>query len=155
MNDQIKQLKDSLVNVKPLKETVKGAIRNVQTMREKIDRRADVLEKEVNQFIDAYIRALEKYRHKIVDKIDTICNKKVKALKLQKIQLEQNLDDIFHSCRFTEELLAEGSAVEILHCKKDVQVNHSYSFLSVFLIVYWHVAIQVLSYSCFFTCSCT
>ncbi|XP_064648978.1 E3 ubiquitin-protein ligase TRIM45-like [Lineus longissimus] len=123
MNDQLKQLKENLERLKPFKDTVKTSLRNVQTMREKIDRRADVLEKEVNQFIDAYVKALEKYRTKIVGRIETICNKKVKALKLQKIQLEQNLDDIFHTCRFTEELLAEGSAVEVLHCKKDVQAR--------------------------------
>ncbi|XP_074654735.1 E3 ubiquitin-protein ligase TRIM45-like [Tubulanus polymorphus] len=101
----------------PVKSRLQGALNTVQNVRELVLAKAEEMEDKINEFMDSYVTAIEEYRNRLLDKLDAICREKVKSLKLQKICLQQNLSDLCHCHRFTKQLVAESSDVEVLNTK--------------------------------------
>ena len=114
---QLKVIQNLLKQTKPQIEGVKEKLQSVQIMSDKIKDRTATLQTDVNLFYDAYIDAVNRHRENIMLQVQELCTLKEKNLNVQKIQLEQALEDFEHSCKFILQTLREGSEHEILSLK--------------------------------------
>ncbi|GCB60019.1 hypothetical protein scyTo_0009095 [Scyliorhinus torazame] len=111
-------LKQTQPHIGALQET----LQKIAHARQLVQERLGMMTKEINNFTDGYIRALENHRNQLLKELEELRAQRENSLNLQQIQLEQILADMRTGVDFTEHLLTSGSHVEIL-LTKCVAVN--------------------------------
>uniref|UniRef100_T1JA00 B box-type domain-containing protein n=1 Tax=Strigamia maritima TaxID=126957 RepID=T1JA00_STRMM len=111
---QISRFQDEMIQLQQYVETIKKCIETLGPTAAKFDLKVTQTTEEVNEFIDSYIRILQLHRQNLLNEIKNVEKQKKEFFVLQKIQLQQTVEDLETSFRFSEELLQIGSDVEIL-----------------------------------------
>lgn len=115
---QTKVVENLLRQTKPHIRAIEKVHSRVAKTRESLDLKSTSLVNEVNYFVDSQISALEKHRGNLISQVSSLREEKEGKLRMQQIELEQLREGFRHSCRVTEEVLAEGSPVEVLCLKR-------------------------------------
>lgn len=68
---------------------------------------------EVDKFVDAYVAALEEHRRALQRQVQEARAAKLQLLQAQEAELERRAEEAATAVRFTEDLLAEASEVEV------------------------------------------
>lgn len=75
--------------------------------------RCSQIQSEIDRYIDSYIRALEDHRRTLQMQVAKARESKLQALRNHQEEAERRTKGASHALRFGEELLAEGSEVEV------------------------------------------
>ncbi|XP_014681194.1 PREDICTED: tripartite motif-containing protein 45-like [Priapulus caudatus] len=102
----------------PHVDAVGGALSRVAATRAALEGRLADTAARAHAFVDAQVRALEQHRSELLADVESARRAKDTPLRLQQAQLSQLLEDLAHSCRVTEEALAEASPEELLSLKR-------------------------------------
>lgn len=122
--EKIADLRNLLATVVPSAEALRSSLANVRATAKQVLVRESEAAREVNDFVDDYVKALEVHRQNLLERVKKMCEIKQRILKLQCIQLEQALEDVQTLCSFIAQLLQEGSEVEILTLLGHVEKRH-------------------------------
>ncbi|XP_068083595.1 E3 ubiquitin-protein ligase TRIM45 [Anabrus simplex] len=109
-----RNVKDALEQAKPEAERAAAVLERLQQIARRIQARCTQVQEEVDRFMDSYAAALEKHRQDLQLQIRDATDAKLAAVRQQQRELERRVQDASTAVRFTEDLLTEGSDVEVL-----------------------------------------
>ncbi|XP_072015332.1 E3 ubiquitin-protein ligase TRIM45-like isoform X2 [Amphiura filiformis] len=84
------------------------------------------LTRDINVYFDNYLQILQNHRQSLLKKVTQVCDKRLKSLQANKLQLHQVLADMQHSCDFSSRVLAEGDSEELLSVKPALSLRLSH-----------------------------
>lgn len=73
-----------------------------------------MVQEEVEQFIDSYMRALEEHSKTLQLQVIKARDVKIQALEYQQLELERRIENVNDAVQFAEDILSEGTDVEVL-----------------------------------------
>lgn len=73
-----------------------------------------MVQDEVEQFIESYIRAVEEHRQTLQLQVMKARDVKLQAIACQQLELERRVENVNDAVQFAEDILAEGTDVEVL-----------------------------------------
>ncbi|GFN90226.1 tripartite motif-containing protein 45 [Plakobranchus ocellatus] len=115
MHDVDKLIRSAVPKVKDIEQRLSS----MEHHRFKVKDRALGISKEVNDFIDLYVDALEKHRVNLLSQVDALQQTKLASLSVAEGHLQHLHRDVQETCRFVAELLRGASSdTEILSVKR-------------------------------------
>ncbi|KAG9470502.1 hypothetical protein GDO78_017577, partial [Eleutherodactylus coqui] len=111
------QLQGALIKSEPQLEAMEAALHTIQEAGEDLKRSVDFLRKEVEDFSDGYIRAIQEHRVRLLQDIDEEMLQKEQALSLRRAKIHQQLTDLHTATTFTRDLLDNGPDLHIVRAK--------------------------------------
>ncbi|KAK5646544.1 hypothetical protein RI129_005008 [Pyrocoelia pectoralis] len=95
------------------KETIELSTR-LQGDSKRIQNRCDRVKQEVEKYMELYISEIEKHRQRLYDEIQHAQQEKLEIIEMQQVEVQKRLRDVKEVVIFADDLLAEGTDVEIL-----------------------------------------
>lgn len=92
----------------------------LNTNSKRIDADCSKIQSEVEKFIEEYIRSIEEHKNNLLDQIRHIKEEKMQQIMQEKIRLQKKIRDARDIAYFLDDLLTEGSDVEVLSFIKPV-----------------------------------
>ncbi|XP_037052205.1 tripartite motif-containing protein 45 isoform X2 [Bradysia coprophila] len=110
----VKTIKDSLAKTKPIKDCAIDSISKLNLLSRSIGLSAEVVQGDVEIFLTEYLKALEVHRKTLLIQIARAKEAKIVSIKDQQMDLSKRASDADTVIKFTDELLSNGSDIEIL-----------------------------------------
>lgn len=92
----------------------------LQSTSKRIETHCDTVQAEIERFVRSYVAAVEEHRSRLHKQVEQVRNDKLKKLEKQKREAIRRLKDTNDAVSFVDELLSEGTDVEILSFLKPV-----------------------------------
>ncbi|XP_069697561.1 E3 ubiquitin-protein ligase TRIM45 isoform X2 [Periplaneta americana] len=109
-----RSIRDSLERARPMAEEAVVSLDRLRRLSKKIEVRCSEVQEEVDRFIDSYISALEDHRRALQLQVQEAHEAKLHTVHTQQLELERHAEDTRCAVSFAEDLLAEGSDIELL-----------------------------------------
>ncbi|XP_074044646.1 E3 ubiquitin-protein ligase TRIM45 isoform X2 [Macrotis lagotis] len=110
-------MQELLQSTRPHVGTLERALAQIEGLGSALRSRMDALSTDVQEFCDGYITAIQEHRNHLLKQLEDLRIQKENSLHFQKLQVEQLLADLRTGVEFTENLLSNGSDLEILITK--------------------------------------
>lgn len=116
----ISNINSALNRTRLIADKTTNATTRLQELSRQIETHCDNVKKEIDKFIDSYIQAIEQHRKKLHREVNEARIEKLHRIDQHAIDLQKHLNDIRHLLIFTDELMSEGTEVEILSFIKPI-----------------------------------
>lgn len=110
-----KSIQDALARVRPATEQALNRIEQVRQVGRKIEIRSNIVQKEVEAFIDIYKQSLDEHRLTLLQQVSKSKQDKIQIINAQQLQLERRIEEADHTVKFAEDLLVNAGSIEILN----------------------------------------
>ena len=120
--ESVKQLLDKTKAKVPILST---GVKAVEEMEKRVKAKETAVNKDIDAFMDKNIKILEEKRASLKYEAKRISQSKIKQLQAQREGLMIALASVNNSVEFTEQVLKDGSDVEVLSMKKEMVSNLS------------------------------
>lgn len=110
----IKVIKNSLDKTRPVTDYANHTISKLNNLNKKVNQKCDQVQIEVENFLSDYFQALELHRATLLNQISRARENKIELIKNQQNELEKRFHDAKNVIEFTNDLLAEGSDIEMM-----------------------------------------
>lgn len=109
-----KSIQEALIRARPATEQANIELEQIRTLGRRIETRSNIVQKEVEGFIEIYKQSLDEHRQTLLSQVRKSKDDKLRLVNAQEITLERRIEEANHTIKFAEELLTEGSQVELL-----------------------------------------
>uniref|UniRef100_A0A8C5M3Y5 Uncharacterized protein n=1 Tax=Leptobrachium leishanense TaxID=445787 RepID=A0A8C5M3Y5_9ANUR len=92
---------------------LEAAMKGVHSVKEALNRRAELLREEVEVFTDKYISAVHEHRSRLLRDIDEEIQRRQQTLSLQGARIQQQISDLSTATSFTKGLLERAPDVHL------------------------------------------
>ena len=106
-----------IARLQPHMQAIDAGINSIDTAEGTLNNHAVQLGRDINAHFDNFIQVLQAHRQSLLKKVTQVSDKRLKSLQAHKLQLQQVLSDMQHSCDFSSRVLAEGDNEEMLSVK--------------------------------------
>ena len=109
-----KSLKTSITLTNPLPDYVNDSISKLSIFSEKVNQRSDNIARDVDQFFEDYLAAIDNHRLVLKRQIERIREQKLKTISEQQVELVKRSNNAKALLQFTEQILADCNDIEFL-----------------------------------------
>ncbi|KAK3723368.1 hypothetical protein QZH41_015945 [Actinostola sp. cb2023] len=102
------------------KEKIEAVLKSVKAMQQLVQKNTDDMQKEIDDFINQQIQALEEKRINLKQESRDLAATKMKNLTAQKEGLVMHMTGLKSAIEFTENVLSKGSNSEVLSISKQI-----------------------------------
>lgn len=113
-------MREALERVRSIAKQAAGISTRLQGDSKRIENRCNQVQDEVGKFMGSYIRAVEEHHRRLDDQINQAREEKLQSVELQQMEVQKRLRDVKDVVVFTDELLTEGTDVEVLSFVKPI-----------------------------------
>ncbi|KAI4464889.1 bonus isoform c-related [Holotrichia oblita] len=116
----ISNIKSALNRTRLIADKTTNATTRLQEISRRIEAHCDNVKKEIDKFIESYMEAIEQHRKKLHREVNEARVEKLHRIDQHAIDLQKHLSDIRNLLIFTDELMSEGTEVEVLSFIKPI-----------------------------------
>ncbi|XP_038063603.1 tripartite motif-containing protein 45-like [Patiria miniata] len=122
-------LENLVARLQPHVQAIGGGINSINRSEVSIADRSTELHHDINSYFDNYIQALQAHRRSLLSHVSKVGEGRIKSLQVHRLQLQQLLRDMQHSCNVTTHALSDSNSQEVLALKPTLghrlsELNH-------------------------------